>query len=95
MDTDAHVLYHYCDALPGSSGAGVYAWENDIDTNVEQRVLIGVFSGNRWKLYEDGGRKITVNYNAAIRMTSAKYTQVCKWMGKHAAKTCNRKYYVT
>jgi hypothetical protein len=64
--------------MPGSSGAGVYTWTKF--GGEWNRRLIGVFSGYRWK----NGR----DYNAAIRLNTLKYTQICGWMGKYAARSC-------
>ena len=101
-DTDAHILYHYCDAQPGSSGSGVYLWSFDKDEQRWARKLVGVFSGTRTKEYgvnvqvASGERQqtININFNAAIRINSAKYTQICKWMGTYAANSCQQKYYI-
>ena len=85
--TDEHVLYHYCDAMPGSSGAGVYTW-----TKIRgewNRRLIGVFSGYRWKSFKEWWKK-DADFNAAIRLNTLKYTQICGWMGKYAAKSCKQ-----
>ena len=104
-DTDAHILYHYCDAKPGSSGAGVYLWDYDADDKEWARKLIGVFSGTRSKEYNvqpgqvigntryRSQTTINVNFNAAIRINAAKYTQICKWMGDYSTKSCKKKYY--
>lgn len=91
-EVDTHVMYHYCDALPGSSGSGVYLWNYDADDQTWERKLIGVFSGNRWRYYKDWWRS-PANFNAAIRLNSAKYTQICQWMGSYAKKQCKQKYY--
>jgi serine protease 23 len=86
--TDDHVLYHHCDAQPGSSGAGVYTWTKDQDGWFKRR-LIGVFSGYRWKSFKEWWKKDAA-FNAAIRLNTLKYTQICGWMGKYAANTCKQ-----
>ena len=83
--TDEHVLYHHCDAQPGSSGAGVYTWSK-VGGEWNRR-LIGVFSGYRWKSFKEWWKK-DADFNAAIRLNTLKYTQICRWMGKYAGKSC-------
>ncbi|KAM4697224.1 serine protease 23-like [Rhinophrynus dorsalis] len=70
----AHFLYQHCDARPGASGSGVYGrlwgrgrWE---------RKVIGVFSGHQWVEVAGEPR----DYNVAVRLTPAKYAQICFWI---------------
>ena len=57
------------------------------------RRVVGVFSGNRWRMYNDW---ITTpkSFNVAVRITPCKYVQICQWMGKLGKKLCKgHKYY--
>lgn len=91
VEDDRTFLYHYCDAQPGSSGSGVYSWIFDEETQQWQRELIGVFSGNRWRSYDEFYIRVK-NFNVAVRLTRYKYAQICKWLGrKMAAKICKDK----
>ena len=90
IEDDKSFLYHYCDAKPGSSGSGVYTWVYDNDTHQWNRELIGVFSGNRWKIY-DQFYIIVKNFNVAVRLTAARYAQVCEWLGtKYSNMVCKK-----
>ncbi|XP_028398536.1 serine protease 23-like [Dendronephthya gigantea] len=85
--TDEHVLYHYCAAKPGSSGAGVYTWSKV--KGEWNRRLIGVFSGYRWKTFKEWWKR-DADFNAAIRFNTLKYTQICGWMGDYASRSCKQ-----
>lgn len=91
IEDDRTFLYNYCDAQPGSSGSGVYSWIYDEEMQSWQRELIGVFSGNRWRTYDEFYIRVK-NFNVAVRLTRYKYAQICKWLGpKMAAKICKDK----
>lgn len=92
------MIYHCCDAQPGSSGAGVYVYYYDEKTRKQDRRIIGVFSGNRnvpyhpWWPYVGCPPVWRGNFNAAIRLSALKFRQLCLWIGlKHSVKDC-RKY---
>ena len=93
MEDDPGFLYHYCDAKPGSSGSGVYSWIYDDDEQEWRRELIGVFSGNRWRIYDEF-YVVVRNFNVAVRLTANKYAQICKWMGRIGEAVCKYKYKV-
>lgn len=91
------MMYHCCDAQPGSSGAGVYVYYKDHRTGQQDRILIGVFSGNRivpyhpWWPYVGCPPVWRGNFNAAIRFSPLKFKQICHWIGKkHAIHDCKR-----
>ncbi|XP_031564863.1 serine protease 23-like [Actinia tenebrosa] len=91
------MLFHCCDAQPGSSGAGVYTYHYDEKTRTRDRRIIGVFSGNRnvpyhpWWPYVGCPPVWRGNFNAAIRLSSLKFRQLCLWIGlKHAVKDCKK-----
>lgn len=90
MEDDPSFLYHYCDAKPGSSGSGVYSWVYDENEKEWKRALVGVFSGNRWRKYDEF-YVIQRNFNVAVRLTSNRYAQICKWLGKTADQVCHAK----
>ncbi|XP_048881148.1 inactive serine protease 35 isoform X1 [Brienomyrus brachyistius] len=75
-DESSDLLYQYCDAQPGSSGSGVYVRLRDPGKKKWKRKIIGVFSGHRW-LDVDGVQR---DYNVAVRITPAKYAQICHWI---------------
>ena len=84
------MLYHFCDAKPGSSGAGVYVYHYDTHSRAWGRRLVAVFSGNRWVTYPSWWHMAPRNYNAATRITTLKFAQICKWIGlKHWPRECN------
>ncbi|XP_041951640.1 inactive serine protease 35 [Alosa sapidissima] len=91
VQESSDLLYQYCDARAGSSGAGVYvrlrdpsqrglnAGKGEGKTRREgrwTRKVIGVFSGHQWVDY-DGRQK---DYNVAVRITPAKFAQICHWI---------------
>ena len=98
-DFDSNMLFHCCDAIEGSSGAGVYEkqWHN----GVRKRYVIGVNSGNR-----DVQRRTrplspchvpirflgiyTLNYNAALRLKNSDVFHICTWMKRLGGETCKR-----
>ncbi|XP_076016216.1 inactive serine protease 35-like [Genypterus blacodes] len=75
-----HLMYQHCDAQQGASGAGVYIrlrQEVGDGKGKWQRRVIGVFSGHRWVEVEGGHKR---EYNVAVRITPAKYAQICHWI---------------
>jgi serine protease 23 len=76
---DHDLLYFRCDAQPGSSGAGVYAFLRTNDTEELERRVVGVFTGTVWKP-SGTGKDDTVNYNVAVRFPYFKYEQLCTWI---------------
>jgi len=91
VEDDPTFLYHYCDAKPGSSGSGVHSWVYDENKGEWHQELVGVFSGNRWRMYDEFFI-VARNFNVAVRLTSTKYAQICAWMGKTAKEACKYKY---
>ncbi|XP_065830212.1 serine protease 23-like [Oscarella lobularis] len=72
VEQDDDVLYFRCDAAPGSSGAGVH-----VKLKGRNRRVVAVFSGNRWRATIAGYN----HFNAAVRLTSPKVAQICRWLG--------------
>ncbi|KAG9342741.1 hypothetical protein JZ751_015603 [Albula glossodonta] len=70
------LLYQYCDAQPGSSGSGVYVRLKEAGKRKWKRKIIGVFSGHHW--VDVNG--VQQDYNVAVRITPAKYAQICYWL---------------
>ena len=79
------LLYQYCDARAGSSGAGVYVRlrvpskqgpNGGKEKEKWTRKVIGVFSGHQW-VDENGTQR---DYNVAVRLTPAKLAQICHWI---------------
>lgn len=83
LEESNDLMYQYCDAQKGSSGAGVYVRLRDQGGKGKwKRKLIGVFSGHQ--LVEvDGMQK---DYNVAVRITPAKYAQICHWIHGDASQ---------
>lgn len=76
------LIYQHCDAQEGATGAGVYIrLRQEVgDTGRKgkwQRRVIGVFSGHQWVEVEGGGQR---DFNVAVRITPAKYAQICHWI---------------
>ncbi|XDV45447.1 hypothetical protein PO909_013548 [Leuciscus waleckii] len=77
------LMYQYCDAQKGSSGAGVYVRLRDqVGKGKWKRKVIGVFSGHHW-VDVDGIQK---DYNVAVRITPSKYAQICHWIHGDASR---------
>ncbi|XP_019947541.2 inactive serine protease 35-like [Paralichthys olivaceus] len=77
-----NLMYQWCDAQPGATGAGVYVRlrQEAGDAGGKgkwQRRVIGVFSGHRWVEVEGGELR---DFNVAVRITPAKYAQICHWI---------------
>merc|ERR1719466_435458 len=71
-----HLIYHECDSVRSSAGAGIYVRKyNDVTKKLERRV-IGVYSGEQW--IELGGGQ-TKEYNTGVRLTKLKLAQICLW----------------
>lgn len=81
LEESNDLLYQYCDAQKGSSGAGVHVrlQEPDVKRGRKtkwRRKVIGVFSGHQW-VNVNGTNQ---DFNVAVRITSAKYAQICNWI---------------
>ncbi|XP_050952254.1 LOW QUALITY PROTEIN: inactive serine protease 35 [Labeo rohita] len=77
LEESNDLMYQYCDAQKGSSGAGVYVRQRDQEGKGKwKRKVIGVFSGHQW-VDVDGIQK---DYNVAVRITPNKYAQICHWI---------------
>ncbi|XP_026868339.1 inactive serine protease 35 [Electrophorus electricus] len=70
------LLYQYCDAKPGSSGAGVYVRLKEPGKRKWKRKVIGVFSGHQ-QVELNGAQQ---DYNVAVRITPPKFAQICYWV---------------
>ncbi|XP_077592986.1 inactive serine protease 35-like [Stigmatopora nigra] len=80
------LMYQRCDAQAGAAGAGVYVrLRKDGGKGKWRRRVIGVFSGHRWVETGQGGQG---DFNVAVRITPAKYAQICHWIHKDPAQ-CN------
>ncbi|XP_057678511.1 inactive serine protease 35-like [Corythoichthys intestinalis] len=74
------LMYQHCDAQPGAAGAGVYVrLREDGGKGRWRRRVIGVFSGHRWVEVGGGEQR---DFNVAVRITPAKYAQICHWIHK-------------
>uniref|UniRef100_A0A8C1Y4D2 Inactive serine protease 35 n=1 Tax=Cyprinus carpio TaxID=7962 RepID=A0A8C1Y4D2_CYPCA len=83
LEESKDLMYQYCDAQKGSSGAGVYVRLRDQEGKGKwKRKVIGVFSGHQW-VDVDGIQK---DYNVAVRITPAKYAQICHWIHGDASR---------
>ncbi|KPP73795.1 inactive serine protease 35-like [Scleropages formosus] len=75
-DESNDLLYQYCDAVPGSSGSGVYIRLKEPGKKKWKRKIIAVFSGHKW--VDVNG--VQQDYNVAVRITPEKYAQICHWI---------------
>ncbi|XP_026054974.1 inactive serine protease 35 [Carassius auratus] len=83
LEESRDLMYQYCDAQKGSSGAGVYVRLRDQGGKGKwKRKVIGVFSGHQW-VDVDGIQK---DYNVAVRITPSKYAQICHWIHGDASR---------
>lgn len=73
-----HLLYFEGDAWHGSSGAALYAWDEDSQTKEMERRVVGVLSGNR---DTKSIAAIQGNYNVGVRLNPLNLLTVCKWIG--------------
>lgn len=73
------LIYNKCDALPGSSGAGMYVRyfvpANEKHGGVWLRKIIGVYSGNN-----KDATNTNMNFNIGTRITGQKYMTICFWI---------------
>lgn len=72
----AELLYHECDSVRSSAGAGIYVRMYDREAGKWQRRVVGVYSGSQW--VELGAGK-TREYNTGVRLTKLKLAQICLW----------------
>ncbi|XP_023682310.2 inactive serine protease 35-like [Paramormyrops kingsleyae] len=75
-DESSDLLYQFCDARPGSGGSGVYIRLKEPGKKKWKRKIIAVFSGHKW-VDVNGEQR---DYNVAVRITPAKYAQICHWI---------------
>ncbi|XP_031555683.1 serine protease 23-like [Actinia tenebrosa] len=79
-----HVIINRCDAMPGSSGAGVYLLSNIGSKTV--RFIVGVLSGSGTvRFRKSNGR--SRRFNIATKLTPLKAAQICAWI--KSAPYCN------
>ncbi|KAG9269363.1 inactive serine protease 35-like [Astyanax mexicanus] len=83
------LMYQYCDAQQGSSGAGVYVRLSEPARSMAgkrkwRRKVIAIFSGHKW--VDVNGKQR--DYNVAVRITPAKFAQICHWIHGDSKK-CN------
>ena len=76
-EQSTEMMYNYCDAEKGTSGAGIYIRLYDRDTRRWDRRVIGVFSGHQW--VDMGDKEPPKEYNTGVRITPLKYAQICYW----------------
>lgn len=79
-----HVIINRCDAMPGSSGAGVYLLSN-IGTKTV-RFVVGVLSGSGTVRFRRGNGRPR-RFNIATKLTPLKAAQICSWT--KSAPYCN------
>ena len=82
-----HLLYFEGDAWHGSSGAALYTWDENKQTNEMERRVVGVLSGNR---DTESDAAIQGNYNVAVRLNPLNLLTVCKWIGTE--EDCRSRY---
>jgi len=70
------LLYHECDSVRSSAGAGIYVRLFDRETKKWDRRIIGVYAGSQWV---DQGAGKTREYNTGVRLTKLKLAQICLW----------------
>ncbi|XP_049612632.1 inactive serine protease 35-like [Syngnathus scovelli] len=72
------LMYQRSDSRPGADGAGVYIRVRQGGGKGKwRRRVIGVFSGHQWVEVDDGEQR---DFNVAVRITPAKYAQICHWI---------------
>ena len=76
-EQSTEMMYHYCDAQRGTSGAGIYVRLFDRDSKRWDRRVIGIFSGHQW--VDMGENQTPKEYNTGVRITPLKYAQICFW----------------
>ena len=81
------LLYFEGDAWHGSSGAALYAWDENPQTRQQERRVIGVLSGNR---ETESAASIQGNYNVAVRLDPLNLLTVCKWI--NTENECRERY---
>uniref|UniRef100_A0A8C9ALQ1 Inactive serine protease 35 n=1 Tax=Prolemur simus TaxID=1328070 RepID=A0A8C9ALQ1_PROSS len=75
-EESSDLLYQYCDAEAGSTGAGIYLRLKDPDKKNWKRKIIAIYSGHQWV----DVRGVRKDYNVAVRITPLKYAQICLWV---------------
>lgn len=81
-----HLFLNYCDATSGMSGSGVYIYSKYND--IESRKLVAVFSSYISVSQNGGYRRMNLEANVAVRLTSKKVRRICKWM--NAGYNCSK-----
>jgi len=70
------LMYHECDSVRSSAGAGIYIRMYDRELKSWDRRVIGVFAGSQWV---DQGAGKTREYNTGVRLNAIKIAQICLW----------------
>lgn len=87
----SRLLYFKGDAWHGSSGAALYAWDENPNSGEMERRVVGVLSGNR---ETESDAAIQGTYNVAVRLDPLNLLMVCKWVGiEDKCRTRYHKYY--
>lgn len=105
-DLDSNMLFHCCDAIEGSSGAGVYEFQYTTKHGVRkgQPHVIGLFSGNRsirrpYRIASCSGRSTYFNfftrtyqgnYNAVLRLKDSDVFHICTWLKRFGGESCKK-----
>lgn len=82
-----HLLYFEGDAWHGSSGAALYAWDNDPSSDERERRVMGVLSGNR---VTTSDTSVQGRFNVAARLNPLNLLLVCHWIGEE--EQCRQHY---
>jgi len=72
----SHLIYHECDSVRSSAGAGIYVRKYNAVTKKLERRVVGIYSGEQWI---DLGGGQTKEYNTGVRLTELKLAQICLW----------------
>merc|ERR1719376_823143 len=72
----SHLIYHECDSVRSSAGAGMYVRKYNAVTKKLERRVVGIYSGEQWI---DLGGGQTKEYNTGVRLTELKLAQICLW----------------
>ena len=82
-----HLLYFTGDATHGCSGAGLYAWDYNSQSEEYEKRVIGVLSGNRDTVPFAQSQG---NFNVAARLTPTNFMMVCHWIEEE--EECRTRY---
>ncbi|XP_077782314.1 inactive serine protease 35 isoform X2 [Podarcis muralis] len=75
-EESSDLFYQYCDAESGSTGSGIYLRLKEPNKKKWKRKIIAIYSGHQW--VDVNGEE--QDYNVAVRITPAKYAQICLWI---------------